>query len=265
MKISELIAQVCSFDRADELMRQKTRTVDTVKCGNIEREVTRVAVTMFGTVDVIRQAIEWGAELLIVHEPLFGSNNEEIAETDSVKKAKLKILQESGLVVFRYHDHPHMMENDMIDCGTISHSGLKGHITGKPYWAVTSFELDEPLSAREIAVKLENSLDTRYIRIAGAPNVPGKHIAFACGTPGHIEEALSRPDIDFIVTGEICEWAAGEFVRDLAQLGGGKAILVLGHGISERCGMKQFAKRLESMTGFETRYLESGALYTYTD
>ena len=94
---------------------------------------------------------------------------------------------------------------------------------------------------------------------------PGKKIAFACGTPGHLLEAVNS-DWDFVVTGEICEWMHGEYMRDLAQQGGGKAILVLGHCVSERAGMEYFAKLFQAEhPELEITYLESGDVYNFTN
>ena len=47
------------------------RTCDTIKAGDPNAEVSKVAVSMFATVDIVRQAQDWGAQLLIVHEPTY--------------------------------------------------------------------------------------------------------------------------------------------------------------------------------------------------
>ena len=47
------------------------QTCDTIKAGDPNTEVTKVAVSMFATVDIVRQAQDWGAQLLIVHEPTY--------------------------------------------------------------------------------------------------------------------------------------------------------------------------------------------------
>ena len=49
----------------------------------------------------------------------------------------------------------------------------------------------------------------------------------ATNSSGATQELL-RPGTEIILTGEICEWALGEHVRDAAQMGYRKAILVLG-------------------------------------
>ena len=58
----------------DDLERNITvseNTVDTVKAGDAEREVKKVAVAMFASIDTIRAAAAWGADFLIVHEPTY--------------------------------------------------------------------------------------------------------------------------------------------------------------------------------------------------
>jgi putative NIF3 family GTP cyclohydrolase 1 type 2 len=241
------------------------KTVDTVKCGDVNRSVSKVGVTMFATCDVIRKAAEMGVELLITHEPTFYKNAETISPEDSVAMQKHQMLMDADLVLYRYHDHPHSTADDMIDCGTIYASGLKGSVNGKPYWAITGFSLDEPMTARQIAETLEENLSTRHIRIAGAMDVPGRRIAFACGTPGHIWDLLRSPDWDFIVTGELCEWAEAEYARDLAALGGGKAILVTGHCISEYAGMEVLAEVIQkNHPELQVKYLHCGDVYQFT-
>lgn len=262
MTIAELLQEV---DRFHDAKTNPAKTVDNVKFGDVSKEVTKVGVTMFATTDIIRHAQAAGIELIITHEPTFYADAETVDENDPVMAEKIKLIKESGIVLYRYHDHPHGMEEDMIDAGTIYASGLKGKITGKPYWAVTGFELDETMTARQIAENLEKNLNTKHIRIAGAMDKPGKKIAFACGTPGHLLEAVNS-DWDFVVTGEICEWMHGEYMRDLAQQGGGKAILVLGHCVSERAGMEYFAKLFQAEhPELEITYLESGDVYNFTN
>lgn len=64
----------------------------------------------------------------------------------------------------------------------------------------------------------------------------------------------------------MCEWSHCEYVRDAAQLGYKKAILILGHIGSERDGMVYTADILKKMhPELEVKYFESEEVYTYTD
>ena len=86
------------------------------------------------------------------------------------------------------------------------------------------------------------------------------------GTPGGIEQELRSDDCEVVMTGEVCEWALAEWVRQAAQMGHKKALLVLGHLGSERDGMRLVADILkEKLPEIPTEYIESGEVYTYTD
>ena len=67
-------------------------TCDTVKAGNPEKEIHKVGVTMFATVDTVRTAKEWGADMLIVHEPTYYDHMDVMIDTPVVnaKKALIK-------------------------------------------------------------------------------------------------------------------------------------------------------------------------------
>jgi putative NIF3 family GTP cyclohydrolase 1 type 2 len=65
MKASELIKELCEGAFAPEI------TCDTIKAGDAQREINKVGVTMFATVDVVRRAKEMGVDMLIVHEPTY--------------------------------------------------------------------------------------------------------------------------------------------------------------------------------------------------
>jgi putative NIF3 family GTP cyclohydrolase 1 type 2 len=199
---------------------------------------------------------------LIVHEPTFYSNEEAVDLNNPLHRAKKELIESAGITIFRYHDHPHCMKEDLIDISTIKYSGLKGEITGKPYWAITEFVLDEPLTGAELRDALRTNLNAKWSRIAGEMNKKGTVIAFACGTPGHIMELLLDDRTDFIVTGEVCEWIYGEFVRDLAAIGKNKALIIMGHCRSEYAGMIEVSRILqEKFPQVTVCHIESGDVY----
>ena len=259
MKIREVIDDMRVWNGLEFSSNQ---TVDKYLVGDMDAEVKKVGVTMFASIEVIKKAIEEGINLLIVHEPTFYSNEETVDLNNPVHRAKKELLESAGITVFRYHDHPHCMKEDLIDISTIKYSGLKGEITGKPYWAVTEFVLDEALTGAELRDALKNNLNAQWSRIAGEMNKKGKVVAFACGTPGHIMELLLDDRTDFIVTGEVCEWIYGEFVRDLAAIGKNKALIIMGHCRSEYAGMIEVSRLLqEKFPQLPILHIESGDVY----
>ncbi len=270
MKIKDFIQQV--YDWTDNNQARYTETCDTLKAGNPEQELgSRVAVCMFATPDVIRAAAAWGAKLLIVHEPTFYDHwdSRETFEAQTgfkrqILDMKKQLIEDLGMVVYRYHDHPHHREPDMIMEGELKYFGLTGHWIPGRYFASNIFVLDQSMPVRELTATVEKSLNIARIRICGCADADFmvRKIGLSFGTPGHLEEMLEECDI--VLTGEICEWSQGEFVRDCNGFGLKKAILVMGHTCSERDGMRLLAELLpQQWPELEVKYFESGDSYQF--
>ena len=261
MKAIELINELKAGGSASE------RTCDTIKAGDAEKEVKTVGVSMFGTVEVIRQAKEWGADLLIVHEPLYYNHMDVIGEDPSpVVAAKRALVEECGMVFFRYHDFMHFRDEDRITEGELHYLGLRGRVVKTPYVASFLFTSEAPVTALELAQRMEWDLHIAHVRIAGKKDGKSTKIAACFGPPGGVFELLRDENVEIVLTGEAGEWTLGEYARDAAALGMNKALIVMGHIGSERDGMRLLAERLQAAhPEFETRYFECGEVYGYTD
>lgn len=241
------------------------RTCDTLKAGDPNTEVTKVAVAMFATVGVVREVREWGAQLLIVHEPLYYNHWDEHTE-DFFEVEKRRLIEESGITIYRFHDHPHYTDPDIITTGELKCLELDGTLEETDIFDLTRLHLTTPITARRLAKHIECKLNIAHIRIAGAADIPCTCLSLMVGSPDGLEQELRYPGSEIILTGEILEWGLGEHVRDAAQMGYHKAILVLGHVGSERDGMKYTAQILKNrQPQLDVRYFECGELYTYSD
>ncbi len=241
------------------------RTCDTVKAGKPEKEIGKVAISMFATVDIIKQVKEWGADMLIVHEPTYYDHFEEML-SNPVTEAKKKLIEDSGIVLFRYHDFMHHREIDQIPEGEVHYLGLKGRLENTPYSASYLYHLEKPITTLELARLMEKELNIKRVKIAGERNKKSTHIALCFGTPGGVYDLLRDESVEIVLTGEICEWMLGEYARDASALGFNKSIIVMGHIGSERDGMRLLAEKLSKKhTSFETKYFECGEVYTYTE
>ena len=259
MKAKELIEEINKNGFADEI------TCDTVKSGNPEKELKKVGVTMFATVDTVRLAKEWGADMLIVHEPTY-YDHMDVIQSSVVEEKKKALIEESGMVIYRYHDHMHHREKDEIPEGELHYLGLNGNFEKTPYSASYFLKLDTPLSALEIAEKMEKQLNIAHVRIAGTRDKKSTNIALCFGTPGGVFELLRDENIEIVLTGEACEWKLAEYARDANSLGINKSLIVMGHIGSERDGMRLLSEKLKSRhSDFDVKYFECGEVYTYID
>jgi len=269
MKICDFMQKV--YTETENTPEYYEQTCDTLKAGDPEQELKKVAVSMFATPEIIRKVSEWGANLLIVHEPYFYEHYDDLSKLEEFPqpqqmliKAKLELIRKAGLTIYRFHDHPHRRIPDYITEGELAYWGLKGTFARTNYWAVNEFTFAEAIPVLELARKLESALNIQRIRIFGSTKTLCRRAGLCFGTPGHLAEELQKNDV--VLTGEICEWAVGELVRDYVGLmGEEKAILVMGHIGSERDGMKLFAENLgKSSTGIPVQYFECGESWSFT-
>lgn len=234
---------------------------DTVKFGNPEVELTGVAVTMWATPNVIRQATELGANLIITHEPTFYDDNDKPRD-NPVDRAKAELIEKSGVVIYRYHTMMHKFLPDLIPTGAFYYLGIEGEFTPTEYFGSSIFKLKTPLSANEIAALFKERLGVRHIRIAGNGDFKGSTVGACLGMPGGVFEILTDEKTDIVLVGEACEFHQCEYARDAMELGINKAMVVLGHEGSERAGMMYLAKLLsESHPELKIDYLECGEVY----
>ncbi|MBR6740810.1 MAG: Nif3-like dinuclear metal center hexameric protein [Clostridia bacterium] len=243
-----------------------TNTCDTCKSGDPEREVTKVATCMFATPAVVRAAAEWGADLLITHEPTFYNHmDQKVDEEQSNQKRKL--IADTGIVLWRYHDHPHFTKPDVIVEGILNKMQLPADVEWRGELTVTRLRLHTPMTPVEVVRHIEEHLGIKHVRICGVRDVPCEKVTVTVGAIGSlVEQELYREDSEIVLAGEVCEWSFCEYTRDAAQFDRKKSLLILGHVGSERDGMIYTAELVKKRhPELECRYFECGEVYTYTD
>ncbi len=260
MKAQEIMEVLYSM----ETTANYSHTCDTFKAGEPEKEVKKVAVTMFGTPELLKKAKAWGADMLIVHEPMYFVHHDIVPPecTDPFILAKIEAAKDSGMAICRYHDHMHHHVPDMIGEGQFRAMGLSGRFEKGPYYAVNRIILDKPITVREIGRLMREKLGLAAPKMCGALDTPITRISAAFGTPGHLNDELLSDKIELILTGESDEWSFAEKVKEAGQLGFTKAMIVMGHIGSEREGMRYLSEILQNrLPELEVRYMECGEVY----
>ena len=92
------------------------KTCDQLMAGSWDMEVKGVAMTFMATVDVIKKAAALGANFIITHEPTWftGRDDTDWLEGDPVYLEKKKLIEETGVAIWRFHDHMHFAQQDGI-------------------------------------------------------------------------------------------------------------------------------------------------------
>ncbi len=222
-------------------------TVDTIKAGDPSTPVIGIATTFLDTMEVLREAEKRGLNLVITHEPTFYNHLDDTAffADDPVYREKLAFIQQHHMVVFRLHDRMHAAATDEVGTGLIRSLGWQNFTEAGNLFLVTIPQTTLLKLSREIAAKL----NAQTLRVVGNPDLSITHVAILPGASGLQKQvlALRRDDVEVLIAGEAAEWETVEYARDASAQGRHKALILLGHEVSEEAGMQQCAEDLRAL------------------
>lgn len=238
------------------------KTVDTLKAGRPDQQVTGIVSTMFATVDVIKECAARNANFIIAHEPTFYNHLDEtgfLAE-DKIYRYKADLLKKHGIAVWRFHDYIHAHRPDGVRMGVLTKLGWeKYYVAESPVVTIPETTLES------LVAHVKSALGIAQAKVLGdAPQVC-KRIAIMPGASGgrsHLA-VLNREKPDTLLCGEVNEWETTEYVRDARLMGESVSLLVLGHVLSEEPGMEWLVPWLQPMVeGIDVTHIPSGDPYS---
>lgn len=250
MKVHEVIDRIIDSCYEGERL---IKTCDILVSGHPQMEVTGVVTTFMATVDVLKAAVQAGANMIITHEPTYFNGLDDVAwlENDPVYLAKKQLIDQHNIAIWRFHDYMHMAKTDKI------YDGLKKQLD----W--TDMQLDpqspwvyvvEPTKVSELAEYLKVRLELSHIRIVGDLNAACSRVGILVGG-GSLGlgretmpiELMYEKDLDVMICGEIVEWTLSAYINDASMIGMNKAMIVVGHERTEEWGMKDMAEWAQSL------------------
>ena len=220
-------------------------TVDTIKSGDGQQEVTGIVTTMFATVEVIKKAATLGANFIIAHEPTFYNHRDETdwLESNPVFQQKKALLDKHKIVVWRFHDYWHMHRPDGIRTGVLEKLGWEKYMNQS-----NPSMLEIPATKlSDLIAHVKKSLGVRQVRFIGDLDQTCSRVGLLPGASGgrsHIQ-LLGRENPHVLIVGELSEWETAEYVRDARSMNIPLSLIVLGHAESEDPGMSWLVKWLQ--------------------
>jgi putative NIF3 family GTP cyclohydrolase 1 type 2 len=241
-------AEIITRIQKESKVPWKGQTVDVFKTGDPQTPVTGIVTTMFATMDILKQAVDKGCNLIITHEPTFYNHMDDTAALvgthNPVYTEKRKYIEDHHLVIWRFHDHIHMMNHDEIIAGVVHRLGWEKYEvkTGTSYFVMPE------ITVRDLAAEVKKTLGISMMRVIGDPDFKVTKVAFAPGAPGSEVQiaALVRKDVEVLLIGESREWETIEYARDAVEQGKHKAMIIMGHVPSEEAGMEECARWLKT-------------------
>jgi putative NIF3 family GTP cyclohydrolase 1 type 2 len=233
-----------------------------IKEGDPSTPVNGIATCMFATMDVLKQAVGKGCNLIVTHEPVYYNHPDETThlQNDPVFLEKRKYINDHHIVVWRFHDYIHSIKPDGIRSGMIVKLGWKNYIvTDQP----NKFVLPET-NLKTLAENLKKTFPKNAFYIVGNPEMEVSNVWLTEGAPGsgqHIQ-LLERNNADVVITGEAQQWETYEYTRDAVAQGRNKAVIFLGHINSEEAGMDFCADWLKTfIKDIPITFIECGPSY----
>jgi putative NIF3 family GTP cyclohydrolase 1 type 2 len=246
-------------------------TCDQLIEGNWDYQVNGIVTTFMATVEVIQRAIDTGYNLIITHEPTYFTGRDSIdwVRGDPVYQRKKALVDDNRISIWRYHDHMHSGNTDLIYAGLLETLGWTGYLNTK---------LPKPhcyniprTTVSALVDFLKMALGMEVIQVVGKKDMECSRVGILVGG-GSLglgqEEMPARlmhdEQLEVMVCGEITEWTLSAYVRDAAAMGFNKAMIVIGHERSEEPGMKDLVTRIKPVVGeIPVQFFNSGEPFIY--
>ena len=241
------------------------KTVDQLRSGSMEQEVTGIVTTMFPTIEVIERTAKAGANFIIAHETPFYNNQDETEwlQQDDAYRYKIGLLDKYKIAIWRFHDYWHSHKPDGIIMGNLIKLGWEKHFDSNTPRLLT---LPAAMSLKSIVSLAKERLGIPSVRVIGNLKQECKTIYMAFGYMDSRMQiaAIQQYKPDLILSGETREWETVERVRDGQLMGQKTALLVLSHSVSEEAGMEYAAKWLQpKVPGVKITHIASMNPFTF--
>jgi putative NIF3 family GTP cyclohydrolase 1 type 2 len=207
------------------------KPTDGFKYGDPATPVTGIVFTFQATFEVLKKAVQAKKNFVITHERMFWDHIDDVGtikqdkpfevagslETDPVFLAKRQFCEDNGLVVWRFHDHQHMLIPEPITTGLTAKLGwqqytvpVQGQMAGFAYVIP-----ETPL--KEVARHVAQSLDSRDVRVIGHPDSRVKRVGVGAHKLVEILKPLQTCDVVLMSEPQDCD--AFPYLRDAISLG----------------------------------------------
>ncbi len=178
--------------------------------GRGDREITKILVTLDITLDVVREAADWGAQLIVSHHPVIFHPVRSITDGEPTGKILLELI-ERGVAAICAHTNLDAAQGGVNDClaqalsltqvGQLHQDGTLPD--GAPYGIGRVGLPHKPgLSAAEYAAYVKGQLGAASVRCTDGGN-PVTKVAVGGGSCGSMLEDALREGCDTFVTADV--------------------------------------------------------------
>ena len=207
--------------------------------------VTRILVALDITMPVIREAADWGAELIVSHHPVIWDTYKYVTDR-AYQQEKVMTLLEHGIAAICMHTNLDEAE-DGVDDTLVEALGLRaeGHLAEGRIGHICT--LEEPMPLSDFLALAKIRLKAKGLRYCDGGK-PVRRIATGCGSCGEYLEAAVAAGCDTFLTGDV------KYNYFLDALGCRVSLIDAGHFPTEHPIVEKLAGKLqEALPGVRVR------------
>lgn len=197
----------------------------------------------------LEQAIEAGADMVLVHHGYFWKGEDPCIR--GMKQRRIELLLSNNVSLVAYHlplDAHRTLGNNACLARTLGASD-GAPVSGDPCELMWSGTLDTPIEAGALASRLESGLGKAPLHVAGGPETIRRIGWCSGGAQGMIDRAAAL-GVDAYLSGEISE----PTVHSAREQG--LHYFAAGHHATERDGVQALGAALAEASGIEHRFIE---------
>lgn len=236
--------------------------------GDPDQPVRRVHLAVDPTLEVIAEARDLGADLIVTHHPLLLRGIHSVATT-TAKGAAVTELVVNDIALYCAHTNADVAEAGVGDalaaaCGLTETEGL---VVTEDQELGRVGDLPEPVTLVELAGRLAAALPPTAsgLRVAGPPDAPVSRVAVLGGAGDSAFGAVRASGADVYVTADLRHHPALEAREEASLVGGMPYLIDAGHYASEWLWLPSLAERLVSELGEAGTRLETHISTVRTD
>lgn len=198
-----------------------------LQVGGRETEVTRVYLAVDATEEVIADAMELGAQMLITHHPMIFGGIRKVSEDTSIGRRILQ-LAKADICYYAMHtnyDIAAMADRtaELIDLHNMEVLEECFSDENGAYGIGKVGELSKPLTVGALCELVKKAFDVDWVKLFGDPDMQVQRVAISPGSgKGMPQEALAKK-AEVLITGDIDHHSGIDAVAD------GLCIIDAGH------------------------------------
>ncbi|MBB2911864.1 dinuclear metal center YbgI/SA1388 family protein [Streptosporangium becharense] len=236
-------------------------------CGDPSAEIRKILFAVDPVAAVVDEALDWGADLIVTHHPLYLRGTTSVAAT-TFKGRVVHMLIKNDVALFTAHTNADVADPGVSDALARA-VGLTGPLVplqpaaDAPRRGLGRIgSLPAPVPLAEFARRAASGLPATAggLRVAGDPDRPVHRVAVSGGSGDSLLGAARAAGVDVFLTADLRHHPASEFME-----GGGPALVDAAHWATEWPWLADAARLLASALAAGGITVETRVSETVTD